>query len=86
MKNKVLISLIIPAIVSLQGCAAIAVADAAVGTTVFAAKTAAKTTVGAGRLAARGVKAVTPDLSRNSDPKGFDCQLTSDGRRVCYER
>jgi len=42
----------------LQGCAAIAVADTVVGSTVFVAKTAVKGTVGAGKLVYRGGKAV----------------------------
>ena len=47
------------ALLTLQGCAATAVADAAVSTTVFAGKTVVKGTVGAGKLVYRGGKAVT---------------------------
>ena len=43
----------------LHGCAAIAVADVAVGTTAFVAKTAVKGTVGAGKLVAKGVGTTT---------------------------
>ena len=40
---------------AVSGCAAVVVADAAVDTTVFAGKTAARGAISAGRLAARGV-------------------------------
>lgn len=47
------------ALFSIQGCAAGAVADAAVSTTVFAGKTVVKGTVGASKLVYKGGKAVT---------------------------
>lgn len=46
------------ALFAIQGCAAGAVADAAVSTTVFASKTVVKGTVGAGKLVYSGGRAV----------------------------
>ncbi|MEM8539673.1 MAG: hypothetical protein AAGF25_01855 [Pseudomonadota bacterium] len=60
-----------------QGCAARAVADAAVSTTVFASKTVVKGTVGAGKLVYNGGKAVAnagrsakKDQAYTGGPKG----------------
>ncbi|MDZ7824270.1 MAG: hypothetical protein U5K75_09725 [Ahrensia sp.] len=55
---------------ALQGCAAIAVADAAVSSTVFVAKTAVKGTVGAGKLVYRGGKAVA-GIGRSDDERYY---------------
>lgn len=58
MKNSSQIFVLLIGLHTLGGCAAFAVADAAVGTTVFLGKTAVKGTVGAGKLVYKGGKAV----------------------------
>ena len=64
LKKRVFV-LVLPAFI--QGCAAAAVADMAVGTTAFVTKTAVKGTVGAGKLVYRGGKAVAGGLSSGSN-------------------
>lgn len=69
----------------LGGCAALMVADAAVSTAAFAGKTAVKTTVGAGKLVAKGVgataRAVTPDF--RGQPQ--NCYTLPDGSLDCVD-
>lgn len=70
MRHLFLISAIALSTSTLTGCAAVAVTDAAVGTTVGAGRLAVKGTVGAARVTARGVGAAAGGVRRVVTPGG----------------
>ncbi|MEM1375960.1 MAG: hypothetical protein AAGG69_01085 [Pseudomonadota bacterium] len=85
MRRCVLVVVAMVSVAPLSGCAAFAVADAAVGTTMAVGSTAVNGTVGAGKLLVRGGGAVVRAVTTNSDPQGYECFDQADGQRVCYQ-